>query len=52
LLNVSTLKAQGVHASTTSEGIGLTSLVSTIALIALFGTGFVATAGRRLSRAT
>jgi putative heme transporter len=50
LLNVSTLKAEGVAAPTTTEGIGLTSLVSTVALIALFGTGFVATAGRYLSR--
>jgi len=44
------LRAEGVAASTTTEGIALTSLVSTIALIALFGTGFVATAGRHLSR--
>jgi uncharacterized protein (TIRG00374 family) len=50
LLNVSTLETEGVAASTTGEAIGLTSLVSTIALIALFGTGFVATAGRHLSR--
>jgi uncharacterized protein (TIRG00374 family) len=50
LLNVSTLEAEGVAASTTTEGIGLTSLVSTVAVIALFGTGFVATAGQHLSR--
>jgi uncharacterized membrane protein YbhN (UPF0104 family) len=50
LLNVSALEAEGVAASTTTEGIGLTSLVSTVALIALFETGFVATAGRHLSR--
>ena len=50
LLNVSTLETEGIAASTTGEAIGLTSLVSTIALIALFGTGFVATAGRHLSR--
>jgi putative heme transporter len=50
LLNVSTLEAEGVAASTTTEGIGLTSLVATVALITLFGTGFVATAGRHLSR--
>jgi uncharacterized membrane protein YbhN (UPF0104 family) len=49
LLNVSTLEAEGIAASTTSEAIGLTSLVSTIALIALFGTGLVATAGRHVS---
>jgi uncharacterized protein (TIRG00374 family) len=51
LLNVSTLESEGIAASTTGEAIGLTSLVSTIALIALFGTGFAATAGRHLSRA-
>jgi uncharacterized protein (TIRG00374 family) len=50
LLNVSTLEAEGIAASTTTEAIGLTSLVSTIALIALFGTELVATAGRHLSR--
>jgi uncharacterized membrane protein YbhN (UPF0104 family) len=50
LLNVSTLETEGIAASTTGEAIGLTSLVSTIALIALFGTGLVATAGRHLSR--
>ena len=44
LLNVSTLEAEGIAASTTGEAIGLTSLVSTVALIALFGIGFVATA--------
>jgi uncharacterized protein (TIRG00374 family) len=51
LLNVSTLEAEGVAAPTTGEAIGLTSLVSTIALIALFGTGLVATAGRHVSAA-
>src|SRR5262249_20203315 len=49
LLNVSTLEAEGIAASTTTEAIGLTSLVSTVALIALFGTGLVATAGRHVS---
>jgi uncharacterized membrane protein HdeD (DUF308 family) len=49
LLNVSTLEAEGIAASTTGEAIGLTSLVSTVALIALFGTGLVATAGRHIS---
>ena len=49
LLNVSTLEARGIAAATTSEAIGLTSLVSTVALIALFGAGFAATAGRHLS---
>jgi uncharacterized protein (TIRG00374 family) len=36
--------------STTGEAIALTSLVSTVALIVLFGTGLVATAGRHLSQ--
>ena len=49
LLNVSTLEAEGIAASTTGEAIGLTSLVSTVALIALFGAGLVATAGRHVS---
>jgi uncharacterized protein (TIRG00374 family) len=50
IVNVSTLEADGVAAATTSEGIGLTSLVSSGALIALFGAGFLATAGRHISR--
>jgi uncharacterized protein (TIRG00374 family) len=49
VVNVSTLEAEGVDAATTGEAIGLTSLVSTVALIALFGIGFVATAGRHVS---
>lgn len=49
LLNVSTLETEGIAAPTTGEAIGLTSLVSTIALIALFGTGLMATAGRHVS---
>ena len=49
LVNVNTLEAEGVAAATTGEAIGLTSLVSTVALIALFGIGFVATAGRHVS---
>src|SRR5260370_35810290 len=49
LLNVSTLETEGIAASTTGEAIGLTSLVSTVALIGLFGAGLVATAGRHLS---
>jgi uncharacterized protein (TIRG00374 family) len=49
-VNVSTLETEGVAASTTGEAIALTSLVSTTALIALFGTGLVATAGRHLSQ--
>ena len=44
LVNVNTLEAEGVAAATTGEAIGLTSLMSTVALIALFGIGFVATA--------
>jgi uncharacterized protein (TIRG00374 family) len=49
LVNVNTLEAEGVDAATTGEAIGLTSLVSTVALIVLFGIGFVATAGRHVS---
>ena len=49
VLNVSTLETEGVATSTTGEAIGLTRLVSTLALIALFGTGLVATAGRHLA---
>ncbi len=49
LLNVSTLETKGIAASTTGEAIGLTSLVSAAALIALFAAGLVATAGRHLS---
>jgi uncharacterized protein (TIRG00374 family) len=50
VLNVNTLEADGIAPATTSEAIGLTSLVSTAALIALFGTGLAATAGRHISR--
>jgi uncharacterized protein (TIRG00374 family) len=49
VVNVSALEAEGVAAATTGEGIALTSLVSSAALIALFGAGFVGTAGRHLS---
>ncbi len=49
LVNVSALEAEGIDTATTGEAIGLTSLVSTVALIALFGIGFVATAGRHVS---
>ena len=49
VVNVSTLEAEGVDAATTGEAIGLTSLLSTVALIALFGIGFVATAGQHVS---
>src|SRR5215469_8327591 len=49
VLNVSTLEHEGIAGSTTGEAIGLTSLVSSIALVALFGTGLVATAGRHVS---
>src|SRR5580692_5012422 len=41
--------ATGIAAATTGEAIALTSLTSTIALIVLFATGFVATAGRHVS---
>jgi hypothetical protein len=50
VLNVSTLEAEDVAASSTGEAIALTSLVSTVALIVLFGTGLVVTAGRHLSQ--
>jgi hypothetical protein len=46
LLNVSALEADGVAASTAGEAIGL---VSTVALIALFGARFAVTAGPHLS---
>jgi uncharacterized protein (TIRG00374 family) len=49
-VNVSTLEADGIEAATTGEAIALTSLMSTLALIVLFGTGFVATAGRHVSQ--
>src|SRR2546430_2152714 len=49
LVNVNALEAEGIDAATTGEAIGLTSLVSTVALIVLFGIGFVATAGRPVS---
>ena len=45
LVNASALEADGIAAATTGEAIALTSLTSTVALIVLFGTGFVATAG-------
>jgi uncharacterized protein (TIRG00374 family) len=50
LVNVSTLEAEGIAAASTGEAIALTSLTSTAALIVLFGTGFVATAGRHVSQ--
>jgi uncharacterized membrane protein YbhN (UPF0104 family) len=49
LVNASALESEGVAAATTGEAIGLTSLMSTLALIVLFGTGFVATSGRHVS---
>jgi uncharacterized protein (TIRG00374 family) len=50
LVNASALEADGIAAATTGEAIALTSLTSTIALIVLFGAGFVATAGRHVSQ--
>src|SRR5580658_10910734 len=50
LVNASALEAEGIPAATTGEAIALTSLTSTIALIVLFGTGLVATAGRHVSQ--
>jgi uncharacterized protein (TIRG00374 family) len=49
LVNASALESEGIAAATTGEAIGLTSLMSTVALIVLFGTGFVATSGRHVS---
>jgi uncharacterized protein (TIRG00374 family) len=49
VVNVTALEADGIEATTTSEAIALTSLISTVALVALFGTGFVVTAGRHVS---
>jgi hypothetical protein len=46
------LEADGITAATTGEAIALTSLTSTVALIVLFGTGFVATTGRHVSTGT
>ena len=51
VVNVDTLEKDGIAATTTGEAIALTSLVSTVALIALFGAGFAATAGRHLPQA-
>ena len=45
LVNASALETDGIAAATTGEAITLTSLTSTVALIVLFGSGFVATAG-------
>jgi uncharacterized protein (TIRG00374 family) len=50
LVNVSAMEAQGVGAETSGEGIALTTLVSTSALITLFGVGLLATAGHHVSR--
>ena len=50
LVNANALESEGIAATTTGEAIALTSLTSTLALIVLFGTGFVATAGRHVSQ--
>jgi uncharacterized protein (TIRG00374 family) len=50
-VNVTTLEKEGIAAATTGEAIALTSLVSTAALVALFVTGFAATAGRHVPHA-
>ena len=47
-LNIAALETEGIAPATTADAIGVTSLVSSIALIALFGTGLAATAGRHL----
>lgn len=45
LVNVNAMESAGIPAATTTEAVALTSLVSTLALIALFGAGLIATAG-------
>jgi uncharacterized protein (TIRG00374 family) len=50
LVNASALESEGIAATTTGEAIALSSLTSTVALIALFGSGFAATAGQHVSR--
>ena len=45
LLNVNSMESAGIPAATTAEAVALTTLVSTLALIALFGAGLIATAG-------
>src|SRR6266568_4029967 len=49
LVNASALETEGIAAATTGEAIALTSLMSAVALIVLFGTGFAATSGRHVS---
>jgi uncharacterized protein (TIRG00374 family) len=48
LENVSALKAEGVDASVTTEAIGLTSLVSSLALVTLLAIGLGATVGEHV----
>jgi uncharacterized protein (TIRG00374 family) len=50
VVNVTTLEAEGIAPATTGEAIALTTLVSTAALITLFGAGLLATAGRHVSQ--
>jgi len=45
LENVSALKDEGVDASVTAEAVGLTSLISSLALLTLLATGLGATVG-------
>jgi uncharacterized protein (TIRG00374 family) len=45
LVNVNAMESAGIPAATTGEAVALSSLVSTLALIALFGAGLIATAG-------
>jgi len=52
LVNVNTLEAEGIDAATTGEAIGLTSLVSTVALIALFSSRLAALARTELTGRT
>jgi uncharacterized membrane protein YbhN (UPF0104 family) len=47
-LNIAALEIEGIAPATAADAIGVTSLVSSIALIALSGAGLAATAGRHL----
>ena len=49
-MNAGALETDGIAAATTGGAIALTSLMSMVALVVLFGIGFVATAGRHVSQ--
>jgi len=50
LVNADALESAGVAATTTGEAVALTSLVSTVALLALFCLGLAVTAGQHVSQ--